>query len=121
MTRVARIECFDYNQSTANIGTGYFSDIYLDNTMAMIVLGDAARWSDVRHYEMQIPEDWRPDSIQVAGNLGSFTQSDPVWLYVIDASGNVNATGLAVEADHDTPPPLDTPGRPGTPLIDGAS
>ena len=92
-----------------------WGDIYIDDTLARVVLGDSGSWSSVSHYEMQIPQDWQSDSIQVAGNLGSFSASESVWLYVIDADGNVNQSGFPVATVEG--PPVERPGQPGQPAL----
>jgi len=112
------IQAWDYHNSSPHVGPTYVSDIYLDNSQARVVLGDASTWSQVQHYELQIPQDWQPQSIQVTGNLGSFTPGESVWLYVVDANGNLNENGLAVETDLGPPP--EGPGQPGQPITSGS-
>ncbi len=112
------IGAVDYNQTNSHVGETLISDIYMDNTQSRVALGDAANWSDVTHFELQIPQDWQSDSIQVAGNLGSFGVSEALWLFVFDSDGNVNQTGLAVGTNHGDP--VETPGQPGQPVLVGS-
>ena len=114
------IGAVDYNQTDPRIGPTFVGDVYLNNTRAMVALGNAPKWSEVRHYELQIPRDWQPKSIQVDANTGSFEQGESVWLYVIDHNGNVNETGLSVETNFTPPPPLEGPGEPGQPVVKGS-
>ncbi len=94
--------------------TNLWGDIYIDSSQARVALGDADSWSQVRHYELQIPSSWSPDAIQVRSNLGSFDGTSPVWLYVVDPNGNVNSQGLRVDVTVDN---LDLPGQPGKPAF----
>lgn len=91
-----------------------WGDIYVDNTLSRVALGDAPVWTQVSHYEMQIPQEWQPGSIRVTGNLGSFRATDSIWLYVFDAEGVPNETGVLVQTGTDDPEA--GPGQPGQPV-----
>ena len=71
-------------------------DVYVDTTWARVMLGDASSWSSCTHRETQIPSAWSPSVITVTANQGSFTDGEAAYLYVVDADGNVNATGYPV-------------------------
>lgn len=102
----------DHSPPDANL----WSDIYIDNTLSRVALGDGPTWPQVRHFELQIPRAWQPDAIEVTANLGSFTASDYLWLYVFDAQGNPNPEGVLVqEGDYS----LDAPGLPVKPVYVG--
>ena len=69
--------------------TNLWGDIYADNTLSRIAIGDAPVWSQVSHYEMQIPSAWTANSINFVTNVGSFSGGS-VYLFVIDAEGNAS-------------------------------
>ena len=69
-----------------------WGDIYIDNTLARVVIGDAATWDQVSHFELQIPRTtWSDSSIDITANLGSFTAGESLYLFVIDENGNASA------------------------------
>lgn len=85
----------DYNQGSNHPGFWrYFDDIYIDNTFARVVLGNASTYDGSAIREMQIPSAWSNTSITVTVNLGRLGTSS--YLYVFDADGNVNANGIPV-------------------------
>ena len=99
-------------ERTDHIGKkNLMGDIYLDTTQARVMIGDASTWDAVSHFEMQIPQEWSNDSITVAANLGSFSSSDQLWLYVFNEDGVYNNNGYLIDSDT----PLGGPGIPGTP------
>ena len=76
----------------------YFDDVYVDTTLARVVLADKPVLSQATIVENQIPSTWSDAAISAQVNLGKFTQGETAYLFVVDATGNVNATGLAVTA-----------------------
>jgi hypothetical protein len=76
----------------------YFDDVYVDTTLARVVLADKPVLSQATIVEIQIPSAWSDTSITAQVNLGRFTQGQTAYMFVVDASGNVSATGLAVTA-----------------------
>lgn len=76
----------------------YFDDVYVDTTLSRVVLADKPVLSQASIVEVQIPSAWSDGSITAQVNLGKFTQGQAAYLFVVDASGNVSATGLAVTA-----------------------
>ncbi|HRV99110.1 MAG TPA: hypothetical protein P5201_10985, partial [Aminobacteriaceae bacterium] len=60
-------------------------------------LGNASTWDACTHREIQIPSAWSQDTVTVTVNQGTFQPGETAWLYVTDADGNVNATGLEVQ------------------------
>lgn len=83
----------------------YVDDVYLDNSLARVEIGNASTWSGSTHREIQIPSSWSPDAINVDVNLGAFEEGDEAYLYVVDEDGNVNENGypidIAVVVDED--------------------
>ena len=79
--------------------TGYetwFGDIYIDDTLARVALGDNAVWSAVRHYEMQKIISWSATQIEIEMNVGTFATSENAWFFVIDANGDASGGELVV-------------------------
>jgi len=73
----------------------YMDDLYMDNTFARVMLGNASTFAASTTREIQVPTAWGASSITVQLNRGSFGASDAVWLYVIDST-NVPSAGYAV-------------------------
>jgi hypothetical protein len=73
----------------------YIDDIYLQfGSRARVELGDAARWEDCTHTEIQSPTAWSDESITFPLNLGSFQPGQLVYVYVHDGKGRFNPAGL---------------------------
>ena len=87
----------------------YFSDIYLDHTLAHVVIGNAPTYSESTVREVQIPTLWSDSLITVSVNLGALSEGQPAFLYVVDANGVVNEAGQPItltpsNAPRPTPP-----------------
>jgi hypothetical protein len=76
----------------------YFADAYLDLTLQHVVLANSPTLATATIIEDQIPTAWSDSSITATVNLGRFTQGDKAYLFVVDASGTPNTTGIAVTA-----------------------
>jgi len=75
--------------------TAWMDDIYLDNTLARVVIGNASTYASSTHREMQIPTDWGTTEITITVNQGSFSNGT-AYLYVIDEDGDANSSGEAI-------------------------
>lgn len=105
----------------------YYDDVYIDNTMARVELGNASTWTNCTHREIQPPKSWSSNSIAITVNNGNFTAGEKAYLYVVDANGNVNYSGYPVTIGSSsasssggggsTPPPEATPAELPTPEI----
>lgn len=84
---------FDHGNSDYENMTNEISEIYADVTRARVELGNASTWAACTHREIQIPSAWASGSVSVTVNQGAFAPGQPVYLYVVDANGNVNSTG----------------------------
>jgi hypothetical protein len=85
-----------------------FSDIYFDDTLARVEIGDNATWANCTQREIQIPSTWSDNSITLTANQGSFANGQQAYLYVVDSNGSVNASGYPVmigSGSSDTTPP----------------
>jgi hypothetical protein len=76
----------------------YFDDVYVDTTLARVVLADKPTLSEATIIETQIPTEWSDGSITATVNLGQFTQGQTAYLFVLDSSGTPSAKGIAVTA-----------------------
>ena len=98
-------------QGTEPGGEFQFGDIYLDNTLARVMIGNAASWESVTHHEMQIPVTWEADEISFTVNLGNFPDSDDLYLFISTANGDINEGGYQVRGE------IVGPGQPGQPVF----
>lgn len=73
----------------------YFNDIYLDYTLAHVILGNSSSYQSCSIREVQIPTSWSNGSITFNVNLGAFQQGQTAYLYVVDNTGAVSG-GRAV-------------------------
>ena len=83
----------------------YADDVYLDITRARVELGNASRWVDCTQREIQIPTAWSPTSMTVTLNKGAFNNFTGLYLYIIDANGNVNSLGFPLSSGPPPSPP----------------
>jgi hypothetical protein len=107
------------NPTTCGEETGglkvYLDDIYVDNTLARVEIGDNAVFENTTHREVQIPTAWADGEITVTLNQGIFVDGDSAYLFVIDENGvasdgylvtvgtsaNVTGTALASISESD--------------------
>lgn len=85
----------------------FWDEIYVDTTQARIEIGDAPIWDDCIHKEIQTPSAWSSTSITARVNLGSFQAGKQLYLYVVDAEGNVNSKGFPIDPTLENNPPLE--------------
>jgi hypothetical protein len=85
--------------------TSYFSEVYIDNTLARVEIGNASTFAACTHREIQIPTKWSGTSVTVTVNRGSFAVGNTVYLYVVDASGVTNSNGYAMTIQDATSAP----------------
>lgn len=74
----------------------YYSDIYVDNAWSRVELGNASSYGTCTRRETQRPTAWSNGSITFTVTQGGFLNGQVAYLYVVDASGRVNAAGLPV-------------------------
>jgi hypothetical protein len=65
----------------------YLDDVYIDNAISRIEIGDNAVYGLCTHREIQIPSAWSTTEITATVNRGSFGASDTAYLYVVDEDG----------------------------------
>jgi hypothetical protein len=83
----------------------YMADLYLDYSIARVVLGNAPTLAASTIRELQIPTAWSNTSITFQANLGAFASGQTAYVYVVDANGVVSATGRPVVLTSGPPPP----------------
>lgn len=72
-----------------------FDDIYMDNTLARVELGNTENFAACTITEVQPAQSWADDQVTVTINRGQFKSGETVWLYVIDRN-NVPSKGLKI-------------------------
>lgn len=65
-------------------------DVYLDNSWARVMVGNASTLIDSHHIEPQIPSAWSDTEIVATVNRGTFNAGDTAYLFVVDANGSVS-------------------------------
>lgn len=83
---------------------GNIDDIYMDNTLQRVVLGNAPAFSDVTHYEVQRPVGWSNELITVEVMPGSIANLESYYIYVFDKNGVPNEVGLPICSECTVPP-----------------
>jgi hypothetical protein len=99
----------------------YFADLYVDYTLARVMLGNASTFSASTRREVQVPTSWSGNSVTVSVNLAAFGQGQTAYVYVVDANGNVNSNGFPITvgggsgSGGGTPPPTPPATPPAAP------
>jgi len=83
----------------------YVDDIYVDTTRARVELCDTTAWSERGHCEIQIPTAWdgNNNTISATVNTGSFASGDPVYLFVVNETGEASDGYGPLAVSTDTP------------------
>jgi hypothetical protein len=68
----------------------WIDDVYIDNTLARVEIGDNAVFTSCTHRQIQIPTSWSSSSITATVNQGSFKNGDSAYLFVVDGDGNAS-------------------------------
>jgi hypothetical protein len=76
--------------------TTWMDDIYYDNTLSRVMVGNASTFNASNHLEMQIPSAWSSNSITFTVNQGAFQEGQNAYLYVVDENGTVNENGYPI-------------------------
>lgn len=104
----------DYSPTLSLLGTNakqlllqesWISDIYVDSSLQRVVIGNARRYEDVTHKELQRPTVWANDEIEVAVNLGSLGFEQDLYVFVIDKNGVANSSGVPLCTGEACPAP----------------
>lgn len=81
-----------------------YHDAYQSYTIARVMLGNASTFTACDRFHMQIPTVWDAGggSIQVTANRGAFSSVSGNYLYVVNASNEVNSNGFLLGLDGST-------------------
>lgn len=66
-------------------------NVYIDNTLARVEVGNNATFANCTHREIQIPTAWSDTSISCTWNQGAHPSDTQLYLFVIDADGVASA------------------------------
>lgn len=86
----------------------FWAGVYIDTTLARVVLCEGSSYATRGRCEPQIPSAWSASSISVSVNAGRFADSATAYLYVCDSAASCNSTGTAIviaAGGGDTTPP----------------
>jgi hypothetical protein len=89
-TSFDRVVFGGYNRLGDTNNFRYWDDIYHDNTLARVIIGNASTLASSTVREVQIPTAWSDNSITITVNQASFSLCEPLYLYVVDANGVVS-------------------------------
>ncbi len=81
--------------SSSDAGTIDIDEFYMDSTPARVEVCNAPTWAGSSKCELQIPNSWSDTSITATLKRG-YLGAGAAYVYVINAAGNVNASGYAV-------------------------
>jgi hypothetical protein len=94
--RRVSVENFITNDLPVKDADVIYDDIYIDNTWSRVMIGNASTFDACTHREIQIPTAWSSSQITVKGQTGTIVSGATAYLYVVDSSGNVNASGYPI-------------------------
>lgn len=93
------------NANQLKLQESWISDIYVDSSLQRVVIGNAPRYDDVTHKELQRPMVWKNNEIEIALYFGSLEVQEGLFLYVIDKEGRANSEGFPLCAGDSCPVP----------------
>lgn len=94
----------EYLQDADGTTTNYFDDIYVDNTWARVVIGNASTYASSTQREVQRVSSWGDTAIAFTVNQGGFDPGETAYIYVIDESNNVVDSGQITFASASSDP-----------------
>lgn len=86
----------------------YIDDVYVDNTVARVEIGNASTYSSCSILEPQPAFSWSTTDIGVTVNQGALGNNQDAWIYITDINGDVNTSGFAVDFGAGSNPPTIT-------------
>lgn len=78
-----------------------YDDIYVSlgkNSAARVEIGDKPNYADSTLLSIQTPSNWTDNTITIDVRKGGFTSIEGAYLYVTDANGNVNSSGIKINS-----------------------
>lgn len=104
-------------KSYLNNAKDYLDDVYMDDTWARVMIGNASTFDACTQREPLIPTTWSTSSITAYFNQGAFSNGSKVYLFVIDSNGNTSLgkeiTIGGTTSGGDPNPPPSVPNPPG--------
>jgi len=94
----------------------YIDDVYMDESWARVMVGNAPTWGVCTLREIQIPTSWSNNEITITFNAGSYQSGDSAYLYVISETGVAHDLGFEIVVGgsiHDA----GSPGPPSEPIF----
>lgn len=97
-----RLNLIGYARSAADFNNGHnwvIDDVYVatgPNAAARVEIGNAATYTSCTNLALITPDSWSSNSITATVRQGRFANNSKVYLYVSDATGNVNSIGYPV-------------------------
>jgi hypothetical protein len=91
-----------YARSGADFNGGHnwvIDDVYIatgPNAAARVEIGNATTYTACTNLALITPDSWSSNLIIATVRQGRFASGSKVYLYVSDASGNVNSTGFPI-------------------------
>jgi len=85
----------DYRGGVLDSNWRFFDDLYIDSSLARVVLADDSVYNNATIVEPQIPQTWTDTGITVEVNTGAFPNGT-AYVFVFDSLGVPNATGYSV-------------------------
>lgn len=99
---------FDGGGNSPPAITWWMDNIYVDDTLSRVMVGNASAWSACTQFEMQFPVAWSGSSIQVRANVGGLSPNQQAFLYVVDSTGAVNSNGYLITVGGSASAPAST-------------
>lgn len=81
----------------------WMDDIYMDGSFKRVVLGNAPKYADVTHEEVQFFTSWTDTEIKFSPYYGSLDRKLPAYIYIFSEDDVPNSEGIAFES----PPKMD--------------
>jgi hypothetical protein len=95
------------NGKNAKLQVNEFDDIYIDNTFQSVILANEKTFSDVTHYELQLPVEWQNTTVQAKLQLGALDPKDNLYIFVSDSQGNFPDEGYPLCLSCSPPSPVE--------------
>lgn len=105
------IAALGLNGKVGKLQEGEIDDIYFDNSLQRVIIGDAPEYDKLTQYEVQRPVSWSDEEIELSLFLGQFEGRGTLgglYVYVFDEDGNVNQDGYEI-CESCKAPPASTP------------
>lgn len=81
------------NGKVGKLQQSHMDDIYIDKALQRVVVGNASKFENVTHYEVQYPTLWTNDMLEFNLDLGAIDSQSSAYVYVFDSSGIQNSDG----------------------------